>query len=203
MLNDVLLIILIVIILVMIIVLISITFVQPKIVSYLKERNYEIAYRNSIKLINQQEWSEAAEILDNLAHSSPKGYKNSFILWCYAYAKDIKTKNPHSTITLNFLPSDYNGEFVEDIKVYATKLEREKVELQKENLAHLTTSFPEPPSEPKIGMTSDQVLESSWGKPTKVNQTTTAYSVREKWIYDSGRTVYLSNGKVIVIQDEF
>lgn len=55
-----------------------------------------------------------------------------------------------------------------------------------------------------IGYTAQQVLESSWGKPTKVNTTTNKYGSREQWVYrGQGKSgyVYLENGVVTSIQN--
>jgi hypothetical protein len=37
-----------------------------------------------------------------------------------------------------------------------------------------------------IGMSKEDVLASSWGKPRKINSTTTARGTREQWVYDGG-----------------
>lgn len=37
-----------------------------------------------------------------------------------------------------------------------------------------------------IGMSKQQVLESSWGKPKDINRTVTAYGTNEQWVYDGG-----------------
>ena len=50
-----------------------------------------------------------------------------------------------------------------------------------------------------IGMTSGQVLESNWGKPSKVNTTATAHTVREQWVYRSGY-LYFENGILTAVQ---
>ena len=57
-----------------------------------------------------------------------------------------------------------------------------------------------PKSPPRIGMTEAQVLASSWGKPTSVNTTITAYGNSEQWVYGYGMYVYFRNGKVSAIQ---
>lgn len=59
-------------------------------------------------------------------------------------------------------------------------------------------SKPKPP--PRIGMTEAQVLASSWGKPSSVNTTITAYGNSEQWVYGYGMYVYFRNGKVSAIQ---
>lgn len=52
----------------------------------------------------------------------------------------------------------------------------------------------------RIGMTAEEVRDSSWGVPAKVNRTTTAHGVREQWIY-SGGYLYLDDGKLTAIQN--
>lgn len=51
-----------------------------------------------------------------------------------------------------------------------------------------------------IGMSEQQVLESNWGKPRKVNTTTTANMVRQQWVYDGGY-LYFENGTLRSIQN--
>jgi len=43
----------------------------------------------------------------------------------------------------------------------------------------------------RIGMTKQEVYESSWGRPDKVNTTTTARAVREQWVYRNRGSGYL------------
>jgi hypothetical protein len=57
------------------------------------------------------------------------------------------------------------------------------------------------PTNPQIGMTSEEVKESLWGIPLEINKTTTKYSVSEQWVYDNYRYVYLENGIVTAIQE--
>lgn len=61
--------------------------------------------------------------------------------------------------------------------------------------------FPEKLKEPKIGMTKTEVENSTWGKPNKINKTTTAYGTREQWLYGNGRYLYFENGKLTSIQN--
>ncbi|MCX6054879.1 MAG: hypothetical protein NTZ74_08205 [Chloroflexi bacterium] len=63
-----------------------------------------------------------------------------------------------------------------------------------------TTPVAEKPT-PRIGMTADQVRNSSWGSPEDINKTTTASSVSEQWVYPNYRYIYLENGIVTAIQD--
>jgi hypothetical protein len=45
-----------------------------------------------------------------------------------------------------------------------------------------------------IGMSKQDVLDSSWGKPERVNTTTNAYGVREQWVYRGGNYLYFKDG---------
>ena len=55
---------------------------------------------------------------------------------------------------------------------------------------------------PSVGMTEEQVRESTWGEPEKINRTTTASGVEEQWCYTSPRRyVYLRDGVVTAIQE--
>lgn len=54
---------------------------------------------------------------------------------------------------------------------------------------------------PAIGMTGEQVLISSWGKPDKINRTTTATGNYEQWVYPNYKYIYLDNGIVTAIQE--
>lgn len=53
----------------------------------------------------------------------------------------------------------------------------------------------------RIGMTSDEIIDSSWGKPARVHRTTTAYGASEQWVYKSGNALYFENGVLTAIQN--
>lgn len=46
----------------------------------------------------------------------------------------------------------------------------------------------------RIGMTQEEVLMSSWGKPTKINKTTNAYGTSEQWVYPNYNYLYFDDG---------
>lgn len=66
------------------------------------------------------------------------------------------------------------------------------------------TVFPEPMKEPYIGMSKSELENSTWGRPKKINTTTTAVGTTEQWVYDrpfnSKAYVYLTYGIVTAIQ---
>lgn len=52
----------------------------------------------------------------------------------------------------------------------------------------------------RIGMTKEEVLQSSWGRPRSVNKTTFAWGTREQWVYDGGY-LYFDDDKLTAIQN--
>lgn len=55
--------------------------------------------------------------------------------------------------------------------------------------------------EPKIGMTKDEALKSTWGNPKDINKTTTQYGTHEQWVYGGNRYLYFDDGKLTTIQE--
>lgn len=53
----------------------------------------------------------------------------------------------------------------------------------------------------RIGMSKQDVIDSSWGRPTSVNRTTTAYGTHEQWVYGGGNYLYFEDGKLTSIQN--
>lgn len=62
-------------------------------------------------------------------------------------------------------------------------------------------SFPEPAKKPSIGMTAQEVLDSTWGKPEKINKSTYTWGVTEQWCYSGYRYIYLEDGIVTSISE--
>lgn len=51
-----------------------------------------------------------------------------------------------------------------------------------------------------IGMSQQEVVESNWGRPRKINRTTRASGTSEQWVYDGGY-LYFENGILTAIQN--
>lgn len=51
-------------------------------------------------------------------------------------------------------------------------------------------------SSPKIGMSEDEVLKSTWGKPFSKRSTESKYGISETWYYKSLGSIKIFNGKV-------
>lgn len=73
-----------------------------------------------------------------------------------------------------------------DAKVAAMREAQRKAEARKKGVS--------------VGMSKEQVLESSWGKPQSVNTTTTAFGVREQWVYGGRNYLYFTDGVLTSIQ---
>jgi len=52
----------------------------------------------------------------------------------------------------------------------------------------------------RIGMTQEQVRNSNWGNPRKINKTTGRYGVYEQWVYNGGY-LYFEDGILTTIQN--
>lgn len=52
----------------------------------------------------------------------------------------------------------------------------------------------------RIGATMEDAIQSSWGRPERVNRTVTAYGTREQWVYGGGNYLYFRNGVLESIQ---
>lgn len=52
----------------------------------------------------------------------------------------------------------------------------------------------------QIGMSAQEVMQSNWGRPQKINRTVTARGTREQWVYGGGY-LYFENGILTTIQN--
>jgi len=48
-----------------------------------------------------------------------------------------------------------------------------------------------------IGMTEEEVIQSSWGKPMDINRTITDSGTHEQWVYDNYNYLYLSLSEIL------
>ncbi len=53
----------------------------------------------------------------------------------------------------------------------------------------------------RIGMTQQDVLDSMWGRPERVNRTISARGVHEQWVYGSGGYLYFEDGILTTVQN--
>lgn len=98
-------------------------------------------------------------------------------------ARALKAHAPASEPVL----SRIEAEAMRQIKTETTKAEAKERARKRQSGVH-------------IGMTADEVLASSWGKPERINQTTTALGTREQWVYGNGNYLYLEGSVLKSIQ---
>lgn len=55
--------------------------------------------------------------------------------------------------------------------------------------------------EPEIGMSEEEVLNSTWGEPEDINKTTIRYGTSEQWCYSWDKYIYFEDGIVTAIQE--
>lgn len=134
-------------------------------------------------------------------------------IYNYAHSQIYKQEDNDDMMIyyLALIPLSYNGKYAdlimeeklsiqsrekwlekeESIKKYNENKEKEELEKEKESLK----------PNPSIGMTKEEIIESSWGKPNDINKTTTRYAVREQWVYSNSRYIYFEDGLVTTIQE--
>ncbi len=101
--------------------------------------------------------------------------------------------------------NEYKASLEKDFLPYGDNLEKNVIYFY-ENYpkSKLDEEFKSSPYLPDIGMTADDVRNSIWGEPDKINKTTTEYGVSEQWVYkysDGNKYVYLDDGIVTAIQE--
>lgn len=118
--------------------------------------------------------------------------KNENSSYAYSYIYYLKGKDKDLNTALNDLfkiPDSYNSFLADEItqakNLYRTTF-NEKVKQSKT---------------PKVGMTKEEVLNSTWGKPNSINKTTTANGVHEQWVYSIKKYIYFDNDYVTAIQE--
>lgn len=98
-------------------------------------------------------------------------------------------------VSLSHISMPYNGLMSEEI----TKMVNQNAdEIQyMRNLLSGKTSLGKP--KPYIGMTTNEVLASSWGSPDRVITTMTTAGKQEQWEYANDKVVFIENGFVTAI----
>ncbi|KXH82070.1 hypothetical protein [Sporosarcina sp. HYO08] len=164
-----------------------------------------------VKHIADKNYEEASDIIPwGILENSEK----IRILNLYAAKMDLKEKTGQVTYGgLHVkIPPDYDGEFKDEIRAFMLESEipyeewerryndHKNREYERKNKKVAKTAEPIP-YEPAIGMTDYEVRESTWGKPQKINKTTTRYGVSEQWVYPNYKYLYFEDGYLVTIQE--
>ena len=126
----------------------------------------------------------------------------------YAHKKWVEIYNESSRYKYEFNWVELNCEIVDKVinnnkefldfyidykkNVFFTKYD---VENPSENDSKSDSNY-----EPSIGMTAEQVENSTWGSPKKKNKDTYSWGTTEQWVYSKGY-IYFRNGRVSSISE--
>ena len=92
---------------------------------------------------------------------------------------------------------DKYQKIIDDNKIFFNYL-REYAKVYESNRIEKTKPIEK--KEPKVGMTTEEVKNSTWGSPKKVNKDTYSWGTTEQWVYNQGY-IYFTNGKVTSISE--
>lgn len=117
------------------------------------------------------------------------------------YNEQVNPDRDNVQSTLGEINPGYNGILSKEIKEFADKyMNSQEWNYRYKTYLQATNQLPQD-KEPSIGMTTDEVNNSTWGKPESKNKTTNASGTSEQWVYSNYRYIYLDNGIVTSIQD--
>lgn len=186
--------------------------------NYAKNNNYESAYQTLLQVKNKYHTDNTS--YDGLGKIVEEKVNEYIEKSYYTQAlKDIDTKD-YSDLSSNV---DYLITFYSDKTEVKTDLYNKVIKIIEKNaenpdlyllLTKLQETYPDKLTEddisniriqsyiknPSIGMTTDEIEESNWGKPSHINRTTTANGTSEQWVYPNNKYIYLENGVVTSIQ---
>lgn len=100
---------------------------------------------------------------------------------------------------------NYEGTYYENIVKYSNDEDLKNTYQKYLNVLseHKTTEEKEKRKQQGVylGMTKQQVLDSSWGEPQKINTSIGSWGTHEQWVYGNGNYLYFENGKLTSIQN--
>jgi tetratricopeptide (TPR) repeat protein len=82
-----------------------------------------------------------------------------------------------------------------------TLIENDSGRLEEYARYNSSVNVPNEKPAPRIGMTAQEVRNSNWGSPNDINRTTTQFGVREQWVYNNYKYIYLEDGIVTSISE--
>ncbi|MDP4085799.1 MAG: hypothetical protein Q8934_14430 [Bacillota bacterium] len=171
--------------------------------------NETLKYKNYIiQLINSKKFGDYT--VNSKFPANWENDKDLVALDFYYWALSYKSTGDMDSFydSLRRIPDDYNETYANDIKNLKNKYAAEILELENKKDSQNSTDTQDNTDiqavnkpEPSIGMTADEVRNSTWGKPMDINKTITVYDVDEQWVYKGDRYIYLEDGIVTAIQE--
>ncbi|QDX94764.1 hypothetical protein EEL30_22235 [Brevibacillus laterosporus] len=116
-----------------------------------------------------------------------------------SFVKKEKSNIVEATQHLYEIPEEYDSYYIDEIKLAwkKYKIVPSSITQSKNTVSSSLSTI----LTPTIGMTKEEVLNSTWGKPNNINKTTTANGVHEQWVYSIKKYIYFDNGYVTTIQE--
>jgi hypothetical protein len=182
--------------------------VMDKQVEINKEEKSKNDQNEAVQLIKQEDYQSAyMKVADN---KSDEGRA----LYNFAKGRDWMKDGTelNKRVALNYfadIPMDYNGVLATEIKNFKLQYMTSDKWIEKYNellkrkseLANYKVTTTTTRKNPAIGMTTDEVKNSTWGSPEKINKTTMSNGTSEQWVYSIDKYIYFENGKVSAIQE--
>lgn len=172
--------------------------IYNEIISYKDSRLEEIitSMQASIK---REDYAKAKELYSRTIRN-----ESTDIMYEYSSVRE-SDKNGYRTGSgfINVSPY-YDGVLAEEILAYASTKNGsldDWVELYNRVNAGKIDITKIKVKNPTIGMTEDEVVVTSWGKPQKVNRSVNQYNTREQWVYGNGQYLYFTDGILTSFQD--
>lgn len=159
----------------------------------IEEKNYHgayIAYSSAIKEITNIDKEKSEAIKKKRDAIKDKA--------CESLKKDINKHIKENDYSAYYVGSEEefiknNGD--EELKsIYDQYLKKKKAEKEAKEKAKKKQQGV------RIGMSEQDVLDSSWGKPTKINKSVYSWGTYEQWVYPNYNYLYFENGKLTSIQ---
>lgn len=160
-----------------------------------KIENDENAYnevKSKILKIEKQAIKEFKKELKD--YIQEKNYSDGYS-YVLKYSEIIEyTSDEEVKKSSNSLKSKYNEQKrIEEEKEETEKAAKEAEDAAKEKRRKKQEGV-------RIGMSKQDVLDSSWGKPTKINKSVYSWGTSEQWVYPNNNYLYFENGKLTSIQ---
>lgn len=169
--------------------------------------SYELLYSTLEKYITHEPWGYDKDFVDKAKQKQEEIEDKAVKEAVEIGKKKIEQKDFEGA--RDYLEKFYkigNSEIIDLHKQVLKELDKIKEEKQKQYEIEQAKKEAEEKARKKqegvtIGMTKQDVLDSNWGEPKKINTSTYAWGTYEQWVYGNGNYLYFENGILTSIQN--
>ena len=144
----------------------------------IRKGDYETLRRETVEKVSQDEEYNAIYNFLSALEYQKKGIRSAMI------------------VSLSHISMPYKGLLSEEITLFVNQNAAEIQHMQ--DLLSGKTSVGKP--KPYIGMTTNEILASSWGSPNEVISTLTTNGKEEQWEYAPNKVIFIENGFATAVQ---